>query len=399
VSSTKGADRGCKLHPGSRRSVGRSRQKAAAPARADVAFQGIRASSILNAIGSVVICLAPDHRILEWNSAASSVYGRSRDEVLGEDYLDLLIPEPARPRIANELKKVLSGEPTRAFENRVRGRDRKERILLWSLARLLDSRERPVGVVACGQDITPRTRARAHLKVSRAKLRDLSNHLNGVREEERASVARRVHDDLGQSLAALVLGLSRLEDDLREEPDPPRSDAVRELRSLAESTIEAANVISSSLRPPLLDDLGLEAAIAWEGRRFQDQSGIRCVCHLQRGIRDPEPTRQTAIFRIFRELLSNVSRHANASRVDVRLRHAQGWLILEVKDDGRGIRTSAIDGRRSLGILGMQERASFWEGEIAFRGVPAAGTTVTLRLPLVQARRPLRRPRVGGAVR
>ena len=361
------------------------------------ALRGVSPASILDAIGSVIVCLSTDHRILEWNASASRIYGRSRDEVLGKNYVDLFVPESSRREFEEDIKKVLSGQPARSFENPVRGRNGQKRILLWSVARLRARKAAPLGVVACGQDITPRKRAREHLKVSRARLRDLSNHLNTVREEERARVARQVHDHLGQSLAALVMGLSRLEDDAREAWDPIRGEAVRELRSLAESTIEAAHAISSSLRPAILDDLGLEAAIEWEARRFQDQTGIRCVCRLQRGIRDPEPTRRTAVFRIFKELLTNVARHAQAARVGATLRHAHDWLILDVKDDGRGIRTSEIDARRSLGILGMQERAGFWGGEITFRGDPGRGTSATLRIPLALPKKPARRKRARGA--
>ena len=147
------------------------------------------------------------------NASATRLYGPSRAEVLGRNYLELFVPEKARDGIAKDIKKVLSGEPTLAYENPVRGKNGQERALLWTVAQLLDPRGWPVGVVACGQDITPRRRARQHLKVTRARLRELSNHLNQVKEEERARVARQVHDELGQPLAALVMGLSGLEDE------------------------------------------------------------------------------------------------------------------------------------------------------------------------------------------
>jgi signal transduction histidine kinase len=221
-------------------------------------------------------------------------------------------------------------------------------------------------------------RARERLRESEERLRALSMHLVSVREEERANIAREIHDELGQVLTGLKMDIAWLAARLAEPPLTAKAGAMSEL---VESTIRAVRRIATGLRPEVLDDMGLVAGIDWQAKEFQKRTGIRCRMQLP-----PESTafgseQSITTFRIFQEILTNVARHAQATRLDVELNVADGRLLLAVADNGVGIAAGQTNGRRSLGLLGMQERALRLGGEVRISGVPGKGTRVTLMLP------------------
>jgi signal transduction histidine kinase len=154
-----------------------------------------------------------------------------------------------------------------------------------------------------------------------------------------------------------------------------------EMGALVDTTANTIRKLCTELRPGILDDLGLSAAIEWQAREFSKRTGIRCAVTTQADGLALDPNQTTAAFRIFQEILTNIARHAQASRVNVRLESTGKELILEASDNGRGIRESEIDGTKSLGLVGMRERALLLGGALELRGVPGKGTTVTVRLP------------------
>lgn len=342
--------------------------------------------SVLGAIGSVVVCLSPDHRILEWNPEAARLYGRSREEVLGKNYLELFVPEDYRDLVAADIRKVLAGEPTDSFENPVHIRGGATRLVLWNVRPILGRGLRPIGIIACGQDITARKRAEQHLKESRQQLRALSDHIEEVREEERTRLARQIHDELGQALTAITIDLSWLEDHLQTRPQcdgsPKAIEKIQELQALSSSTIDVVRQIATSLRPAMLDDLGLVATMEWETKRFGARCGIACRSALDLVERDLNVDIRTAVYRIFMEALTNVARHAHARRVDVRLAVEDHTVVLVIEDDGVGILSDQVEHAESLGILGMRERAHRFGGEIGFATRRGRGTRLVLRIPL-----------------
>lgn len=222
--------------------------------------------------------------------------------------------------------------------------------------------------------------AEKRLRESHEQLRSLSVHLQHVREEERIRIAREVHDELGQALTGLKLQLTWLAGRLPKELKALDAQA-HAMTERIDQTIQAVRRIATELRPGLLDTAGLQAALEWQAHKFQEQTGIRCRVKttLQETLRDQELN--TAFFRIFQETLTNIIRHANASRVDVRFHESAGQLILEVKDNGRGISEAEIHNTKSIGLLGMRERAALLGGEVRWRGEPGKGTTVTVRIP------------------
>jgi signal transduction histidine kinase len=259
-------------------------------------------------------------------------------------------------------------------------------VLKQRLSRLVPSVQRALREA---EERRERRRAEEQLRQSHEQLRALSVHLQHVREEERIRIAREVHDELGQALTGLKLQLTWLCGRL---PKNPRSlhEKTKTMSAGIDETIQIVRRIATELRPGVLDSAGLLAALEWQARQFEEQTGIRC--HVQSAVREMvlDQELNTAFFRIFQETLTNVIRHAHATRVEVRLAEAGDFLVLEVKDDGRGISDAEIHNTKSIGLLGMRERAALLGGEVRLRGEPGRGTTVSVRIP-----RPGKNPALG----
>ena len=236
----------------------------------------------------------------------------------------------------------------------------------------------------CFQDITERKQAERALKNSHGKLRALSARLQSVREEEAARIAREIHDVLGQKLTGLKMDLLWMERKLGKLEGSlainALLDRVVSATELNDEITAAVQEIAAELRPALLDKFGLGAALRYEARRFQERTGLRCEVRLP----EPGPSlptqHSTALFRIFQECLTNIARHAHATKVEAALNLGDGWVTLRVQDNGRGITPTSMTSSDSLGLLGMKERAALLGGEILIEPGPEGGTLVTVRI-------------------
>jgi signal transduction histidine kinase len=247
-----------------------------------------------------------------------------------------------------------------------------------------------------------RKKAEDQLRESHERLRALSEYLQSVREEERTRIAREVHDELGQALTGCKLDASWLAARLPRQLKP-LVERARALTSHIDSTIQTVRRIATELRPGVLDHLGLAAALEWQANEFQNRTGIRC--DVQGEVRKPmlDTDLSTTLFRIFQETLTNIIRHAGATQVSVTLRQTDGQIVLQVRDNGRGISPLQIANPQAMGILGMKERAALLGGK--FHIAPmlrSEGTQVTVSIPLQRRSRnkkghhansPGRRPR------
>jgi signal transduction histidine kinase len=214
----------------------------------------------------------------------------------------------------------------------------------------------------------------------------LALRLEVAREEERARVARELHDELGQVLTSLKLEFMWLVDELRKSEPKPGIQLVNKLQSLIgliEVSIQSVRQISSDLRPAVFDHFGLKDAIQWESTKFEARTGIRCrlTWHLKSEPHDR--TRQLAMFRILQEALTNVARHAHAGAVRIDLRERGRMLMLSIRDNGRGITKAELSSVQSIGLLGMTERARLLGGRISIAGAPGRGTTVIVNMPAI----------------
>jgi signal transduction histidine kinase len=227
---------------------------------------------------------------------------------------------------------------------------------------------------------------RSLLKDTSEQLRALSARLQSAREEEGTRIAREIHDELGGALTGLKWDLESLDQVISELTDQSQLQVLREkieaMLRLSETTISAMRRISSELRPSILDDFGLAEAIEWQARQFQARTRIICHCECSVDTSDLNREQSTAVFRIFQEALTNILRHAQATRVDVAIREETGEIVLTVSDNGRGITEADKSRLQSLGLLGMQERAHLIGGEIDITGVEGKGTVLTVRVPI-----------------
>ncbi|MCG3114143.1 MAG: PAS domain S-box protein [Candidatus Manganitrophus sp. SA1] len=221
------------------------------------------------------------------------------------------------------------------------------------------------------------------LRRSQEQLRNLSSRLHSMVEEERTRISREIHDELGQLLTILKMELSWLKKRLPKKETLLR-DRTKSMAKLVDTTVQTLRKISTELRPGVLDDLGLTAAIEWQVQEFQSRTGMRCHFTVRPEEILLDPDRSTAVFRIFQETLTNIVRHANADEVAILLEKTEENLILEVKDNGRGITQSQITNSKSLGLLGIRERALLWGGTVQISGVPGKGTIITVQIPLHQ---------------
>ena len=217
---------------------------------------------------------------------------------------------------------------------------------------------------------------------STEQLRELSARLQSVREEERTRISRAIHDELGQTLTGLKMDVAWLRGHL----DPQQVALLTKTQAMSDlidTTVQIVRRISTELRPGILD-LGLVATIEWQLQEFQTRTGIKSKL-----ISSPEETTldddgSTVVFRIFQEILTNVVRHAQATQVEVTLEETAAFLMLQVADNGRGMTASQINSPRSIGLLGMQERARLRAGEVQFHGTPDQGTTIALTFPAAE---------------
>ena len=225
-------------------------------------------------------------------------------------------------------------------------------------------------------------RAEEKLTKSRERLRNLSGRLQFLLEEERTRISREIHDELGQALTALKMDLSLIRRRLFSDGLAEPAAKIQKIELGATRIIRTVRKIATDLRPGILDELGVVAAIKWMAKNFQNRTGIRCKVAVKVADKISDTTRATAIFRIVQEALTNVMRHAAASQVDVSLERKGDTLVLEVRDNGIGIKEGRISDSKSLGLVGIRERVLLLGGEALISGKPGEGTIVRVTLPM-----------------
>ena len=364
--------------------------------------------------------LDPQGRIMSWNAGAERLKGYTASEVLGKSFklfYDASAIQAGKPE-ANLARAAGDGEcqdegwrlrkdgsrfwasvvitALRDNERTLRGfikitRDLTERVMSEGSLReakkelelRVSQRAEILGRVnlELRNEVNERRRIEEELRKSLERLRALAARLQMVREEERTRVAREMHDELGQACTAIKMDLASIGRKTTERQVQLRT-KIESAMQLVDRMIFAVRRIASELRPRTLDDLGLTSALEWQAQEFQRRTGIHCVLELPSEQLALDTEQSTAIFRIFQESLTNVARHAHATEVQARLEMDTERLVFEVRDNGKGFDSKQANIRKSLGVVGMQERALVLDGELDINGVPGSGTTVTLRIPL-----------------
>jgi PAS domain S-box-containing protein len=319
-----------------------------------------------------------DRQVIRVNREFTRIFGYSPHEVLGRSLTGLIVPEESRHEAERNMDLVAHGR--RVDLEVIRQRKDGSRLQVSVTGVPVSVPGRQIAVYGIFRDITALKQAEEELQRSFRQLRELTARLQSVREEERARVAREIHDELGQALTAIKIDLASLIRALRTDQQEELDKAESILR-LIDQTIVSVRRIATELRPGILDDLGLVAAVEWAAEEFEARTGTKCHLDLPHDDIVIDQERTTAIFRIFQETLTNVTRHAQATRVDVRLGRENGNIVLEVRDNGRGIAEEQLSSGRSLGILGMRERALLLGGELTITGAPGKGTIVKVLIP------------------
>ncbi len=352
-----------------------------------------------------IILLDAEGVILTWGAGAERIEGYKSEEIVGKHFAVFYRREDIRH---NKPRKLLEDAASAGRVNVEGWRLRKDGSKFWAnvvITALRDQTGRLCGFGKVVRDATRRKRAeedlrslnekldeRVHertsqlaksnreLRESLEQLHRLAARLQAVREDERTSIAREIHDDLGQALTAMKMDLVWI---MQRLPGTEKALGTRaqSMLKVIDNAIVSVRRIATTLRPGMLDDIGLAAAIEWQAQDFQERSGIQCVLDIRAENLELDDGHATAVFRTFQETLTNVARHSGATRVTVKLKDTPRVLVLEIRDNGKGFDPEAEISKKSFGLLGMKERALLLGGTFEIKGEPGYGTTVTLRVP------------------
>lgn len=339
---------------------------------------------VVESAREMIVVVDREYRYLIANQAFLNYRGLERQQVIGHRVGDFTGADLFENVIKPKMDECFQGKAVE-FEVRSQFGVLGERDLLVSYFPIEGPRgvDRVAGIL---QDITGQKRSKEDLQHSFRQLRAFAAQLQSVREQERTRLARELHDELGQALTAIKIDLSSLRDMLREAVGREQlsgtvAPKITSIMNFVDRTIHSVRRISTELRPGILDDLGLVAAVEWAAEDFQARTGIACRVSLPGTDLAIDSGRATALFRILQETLTNIARHAGASRADITLAQENGNLSLEIHDNGRGIGEKHRSTAGSLGILGMRERALLLGGDLDIAGDPGCGTTVKVRIP------------------
>jgi PAS domain S-box-containing protein len=341
-----------------------------------------RLNGIIQSAMDAIITVDERQDIVIFNPAAEQMFGRVADNVLGTPFAQFIPPRFREAHRAHIDRFGATGVTTRRMgaQSEIAGlrANGEEFPLEASISQVSVGGKKLFTVIL--RDITARTRAERELRESREHLRQLSASLQAVREEEKARIARELHDELGQALTGLKMDLAQLVTQLAPEQQGAIGQA-NAMKTLIESTVASVRRIATELRPLMLDDLGLLATIEWLVNDFSRRTGIAVDLTLPEVEFALGPELSTALFRVLQESLTNVARHAGADRVRITLSGTESDVQLTVEDNGKGIGASLESAPRTFGLIGMRERARMLGGELAVHSNPWAGTSIVMIVP------------------
>ena len=343
--------------------------------------------SLFEQAPQAVVLMDEDNQIIRVNREFTRLFGYSQPETGGRRLIDLIVPDESRDEAQQYFGLVEQGRRVEIEGIRHRKDGSPVMVDIVHVPVSLPSGER--AVYAIYRDITERNLAEQKLRATTEQLRALSASLQSAREEEGTRIARELHDELGSALTSLRWDLDEIDNLLSNSANLCDPNILRPkiamMAKLVETTVQTVRRISSELRPSTLDDVGLMATIEWEAQKFQARTGI--TCHFDSFVEDVHLTREqsTAAYRICQEALTNILRHAEATKVEITLKVEGAEFVLTIGDNGRGVPTNRTSGKETLGLLGMRERAHLIGAEVNITSAEGQGTVVTLRVPIAAA--------------
>ena len=348
-----------------------------------------RLAAIVESSEDAIMAKSLDGIITSWNKSAEHLFGYTTEEAVGQPK-SMLLPSDRPSEVKDILARIQNGEVIQNYETIRCHKDGTLVDVALSVSPVRNTRGKLIGAATIARDITERKRSAQLLTESNDRLRKLSRQVEQTKETEQKRIAQELHDEFGQSLSSLKWDLAYLKIIIHRNCNIRDFDDINaridDMSNLLVDAIQATRRIATSLRPPMLDDLGLVPALEWQIDDFQERTGIPCLFSVSSNL-SPElisVDQATALFRITQELLTNVLRHARASKIKINLERRDNLLCLELQDDGVGYRDPLGEPRSSLGLLGIQERAEMLQGSFTIQGVPGQGTTAIVIMPLME---------------
>ena len=325
--------------------------------------------------------------IKRWSKRAEEIFGWNESESLGKNVYDpdfplIYLEDLHAVDTINEqlMKGIVNGNLS---INRNYTKEGKVIYCEWHNSVLKDEHGNIITILSLVQDITERKKTEETLSQSYEKIRKLTAHLQNIREDERITIAREIHDELGQQLTVLKMEVKGLNKNISN-ADEEIKGKIGDIIDLLDTMVQSVRRISSELRPSLLYNLGLVAAIEWHLKEFEKRSGIKFILNEPKEeLEIPGPIKN-GLFRIFQESVTNVSRHANATKIKVILEQKDQQLILSIEDDGQGFEKEKIYAKETLGILGMKERCQMMGGTYEINSIPGEGTIVMVAVHYIE---------------
>jgi PAS domain S-box-containing protein len=334
--------------------------------------------STINSLPGIFYLYDDTLKFFRWNQNFEKVSGYSGEEIANMSPLEFFADDE-KELLRRKIEGVFTSG-TDEVEAHFYTKDRRRIPYYFNGSKVkINNRDYLIGM---GIDITARVEAERKMKERTAEIEKLTAYLHHVREEERTHIAREIHDELGQQLTGLKMDAAWIGKKLSQEGEMIR-EKVRSMMDLIDHTIRSVRRISSDLRPGMLDDLGLIAALEWYCQEFQSRTNI--PCHFKSDVESLNIERNLAtnIFRVYQETLTNVARHSGASAVEAKLSTENDVIRLTIQDDGSGFDIDEVRVKKSLGLIGMRERAILFGGDLLIKSRVGEGTIVTLEIPMI----------------
>ena len=346
-------------------------------AEIEIANQLNRNITILNTMNDGFILTDDQGNIVDVNPSYCNLVGYTAEELMQMNIREIDVSIPT-DEVDRRIKQMIS-KGSDSFNTKHKTKEGEIIDLAVSIA--VNRFEHKTLVTCFMRDITLQNMALQELNKSREEIGELAQYLQEVREEERQRIATEIHDDLGQALTALKLDTSILLNKVSNE-DHTIISKLKSMKDLADQSIKTVQKISSDLRPGILDDLGLTAALEWEINKFEERTGIRCNLIISPYDISFDDKINITVFRLVQEACTNVARHSKATKLEITITKELTKLHLVIKDNGIGITSEQINNSKSFGLFGMRERLRNLRGGINFTGEPNKGTTVNIVIPL-----------------
>ncbi len=348
-----------------------------------------RLRQVIDLVPQLIFAKDQEGRFILCNEALATVYGTTVQTLIGKSDADFAVSKKEMNKFRkDDLEVIESGKVKVIKEDQLTDISGELHYLHTTKIPFVFADTTLPSVLGVSTDITEQKMVESQLREAYERTRDLTARLEAAEESERKRIARELHDEFGQMLTGLKFDTAWLNRHLAKEKGvaslQPYLNKLKGMSTLLDQTIQSVRRIATSLRPTILDDLGLIPALEWQAQEFQGRTGVQCQVTTASDMTNTvlEGERATALFRITQELLTNVMRHAEASKVNLDLRQKDNFVILTIQDNGRGISELEIGHGTSLGLLGIKERIAPFGGKLQIRGESGKGTRATVFIPL-----------------